>query len=300
MTSSIETILAILGAMAIVSVLEVAVPLHGRGAWSRVHLVPNLTLTAVTLATNLVYNAGLVLVLVRLDHDGVGLLHGLAVPGWVRGAIAVVVLDFSFYVAHVAMHRIPVLWRVHRVHHCDPAVDVTTTIRQHPIEGVIRYTFMAAFAVAIGPSPAAFAVYRASSVLNGLLEHADIRMPLRLDRALSLVTTWPGMHKIHHARAATRTNTNYGNLFSLFDRALGTFTPVGGTRIVYGLDGFDDPRTQTTAGLIALPFRGTSAPGRQPTSNTAPSAPGVTRRPSAEVMAAAVSRSTSSSECPGS
>ncbi len=173
-----------------------------------------------------------------------------------RLAIVVLVLDFSFYVAHVSMHKVAAFWRYHRVHHSDPAVDVTTTIRQHPGESLIRYAFMAVFACVLGASPGAFAVYRAWSALNGLLEHANFRAPLWLDRALSLVTTWPYMHKIHHSRAADQTDTNYGNIFSWFDRLFGTFTPSErGVNIAYGLSGFDDPQTQTTAGLLALPFR---------------------------------------------
>jgi sterol desaturase/sphingolipid hydroxylase (fatty acid hydroxylase superfamily) len=142
------------------------------------------------------------------------------------------------------------------VHHSDPAVDVTTTIRQHPGEGVIRYFFMAAFAVALGATPGAFAVYRLWSVLGGLLEHANVRTPRRLDSLLSLVVTTPNMHKVHHSRRADETDTNYGNIFSLFDRLFATFTSAArGVSIAYGLDGYDDRRLQTTAGLLAMPFR---------------------------------------------
>src|SRR5262249_29692316 len=258
--SSISTIGGILAAMAIVALLEAAIPLHARGRWHGVHLWPNLALTFITFATNIFFNAALVMTLVRLQSADFGLLSMVELPPLMMVLVVVVVLDFSFYVAHVAMHRIPTFWRFHRVHHSDPTLDVTTTIRQHPGEGVIRYTFMAAFAFALGASPGAFAVYRSWSALNGLLEHANIRVPPWLDRVLSLVTTWPNMHKVHHSRIATETNTNYGNVFSFFDRLFLTFTPSHrGATIVYGLEGFDDPLTQTTAGLLALPFRDTPA-----------------------------------------
>jgi sterol desaturase/sphingolipid hydroxylase (fatty acid hydroxylase superfamily) len=143
------------------------------------------------------------------------------------------------------------------VHHADPAVDVTTTIRQHPGETLIRFAFTTAFACALGASPAAYAVYRTAVALNGLLEHANIRLPRRLDDALALVTTWPGFHKVHHARDAAFTDSNYGNLFSWWDRLFGTARPARlGERLATGLDGFDDDATQTTRGLLALPFRG--------------------------------------------
>jgi sterol desaturase/sphingolipid hydroxylase (fatty acid hydroxylase superfamily) len=136
-------------------------------------------------------------------------------------------------------------------------VDVTTTIRQHPVEGLLRYAAITAMAIAIGPSPAAFVVYRATSVLNALLEHANLRAPRWLDRALSLVTTWPYLHKIHHSRRPEQTDTNYGNLFPFWDRLFGTFTPSHeGMNVRYGLEGFDRRALQTTAALLVLPFRG--------------------------------------------
>lgn len=252
----------ILAAMAIIAVVEVAIPLHARGHWNKAHLGPNLTLTLITFATNLAFNAALVVTLVQLQAAGFGLLPWLGMSSLAAGFSAVFVLDFAFYLAHVAMHTVPSFWRIHRVHHSDPVVDVTTTIRQHPAEGVIRYGFMATFAFALGATPGAFAVYRAWSAINGLLEHANIRLPGWLDGVLSLVTTWPNMHKVHHSRSAKETNTNYGNIFSAFDRLFSTFTPSWrGATIVYGLNGFDDPETQTASALLGLPFRdGHSSP----------------------------------------
>lgn len=246
----------ILASMAVVAAIETAIPLHARGRWHRAHLGPNLALTFLTFATNSVLNAALVMALMWLDANGFGLLRTLPLPPLAVGALGVVLLDFSFYVAHVAMHKIPWFWRFHCVHHSDPAVDVTTTIRQHPGESLIRYAFLGVFAIALGVGPVAFGVYRVWSALNGLLEHANLRVPRRLDHLLSLVTTWPNMHKVHHSRAAQETDTNYSNIFSLWDRLFLTFTPsVRGEAIDYGLEGFDGPAAQTTAGLLAMPFR---------------------------------------------
>ena len=259
--TSLSTVGVVLAAMAVVALVEAVVPLRPRGAWNRAHLGPNLALTFITFGTNVAFNAALVAALVWLEAHRIGLLN-LRPLGWAPAlAVVVVVLDGSFYVAHVAMHRIPLLWRYHRVHHSDPAVDVTTTIRQHPGEGVIRYAFMAAFALPLGASPAAFAVYRTWSALSGLLEHANVRVPPCLDAWLSLVTTWPGVHKVHHSRAPHETNTNYGNILSVFDRLCATFTPPKDVRTIdYGLDGLDAAASQTTARLLALPFRQVTSP----------------------------------------
>jgi sterol desaturase/sphingolipid hydroxylase (fatty acid hydroxylase superfamily) len=234
--SPAATVGLILGAMTIVAAIEILVPLHARALSNRSHLGPHLALTFITFATNAFFNAGLVTTLIWLQARGFGLLSMFALSPLVTGAIVLVALDFSFYVAHVAMHKVPAFWRFHRVHHSDPAVDVTTTIRQHPGAGVIRYAFMAAFAFALGAGPVAFGVYRIWSALNGLLEHANIRVPLWLDSGLSLVTTWPHMHKVHHSRIAEETDANYGNIFSFFDRLFLTFTPSKrGVNIDFGL-----------------------------------------------------------------
>jgi sterol desaturase/sphingolipid hydroxylase (fatty acid hydroxylase superfamily) len=256
MQTNLSTIGAILAAMALIALVEAAIPLHARGRWHRDHLGPNLALTAITLATNMLLNGALLLLLVWLQASGFGILRWASLGPLAAGIIAVVVLDFSHYVAHIAMHKVPAFWKVHRIHHSDPVVDVTTTIRQHPAEGLIRYAFMTAFACAFGVGLGAFMVYRVWSTLNGLLEHANLRVPRWLDGSLSLVTTWPNMHKVHHSRDARETDTNYGNILSWFDRLFSTYTPSWrGETVVSGLDGLDDPHMQTTAGLLAMPWR---------------------------------------------
>jgi sterol desaturase/sphingolipid hydroxylase (fatty acid hydroxylase superfamily) len=254
--SAFVTIGYLLGGMALLAALEAIVPLHARGRWGRAHLVPNLSLTAITIATNLLWNAAVLALVIWLESIDFGLLHWLALPPLAATLAAVAALDFAFYAAHVSWHKFPSLWRFHAVHHSDPMLDVTTTIRQHPVEGVLRYAAIAAMVLAIGPSPGAFAIYRAASALNALLEHSNLRAPRWLDRALALVTTWPMMHKVHHSRIPEQTDSNYGNLFSVWDRLFGTYTPAErGRDVGYGLDGYDRPELQTTASLLALPFR---------------------------------------------
>ncbi len=254
--SSLSAVGLILAVMAVLAVIETAIPLHARGRWNRAHLVPNLALTFITFGTNLFMNAALLVALAWFQSKGFGLLHLLALPPLLASVIAVLVLDFSFYGAHVAMHEIPAFWRFHSVHHSDPAVDVTTTIRQHPGESLIRYAVLAAVAIPLGPSVGALAAYRVWSALSGQLEHSNIRCPAWLGDALSLVFTWPHMHKIHHSRDARYTDTNYGNIVSWWDRLFSTFTPARhGTSISYGLDGHDDAASQTTMGLLGAPFR---------------------------------------------
>jgi sterol desaturase/sphingolipid hydroxylase (fatty acid hydroxylase superfamily) len=135
-------------------------------------------------------------------------------------------------------------------------VDVTTSLRQHPIEGLWRFGFVMAPAWALGVPAEAVALYRVVSVLIGLTEHMDVKLWEPLDMALSWVFCTPNMHKVHHSRLAIETDTNYGNIFSLFDRVCGTFTPPSPARdLDYGLAGYDDADTQQFGALLCLPFR---------------------------------------------
>jgi sterol desaturase/sphingolipid hydroxylase (fatty acid hydroxylase superfamily) len=251
----------LLAAMALVAAVEAAVPLHARRRAGRRHLGPNLALTALYLALNLGFQTALLAALVAFEVRGLGLLPALGLPALASAAVAFLALDAATWGVHVAMHLYPGAWRFHRVHHSDAAVDVTTAIRQHPGESLLRYAALAATGLALGASPAAFAAYRLASALQALLEHANWRVPARLDGMLSRVIATPNLHKVHHSRLPAEADTNYGNIFSLFDRAFGTFTPSArGPAVAFGLDGFDDDATQSTLGLLQLPFRPLAAP----------------------------------------
>ena len=257
--SGFDSIASVLAALAVVSALEFVLPLVPRNHWNRNHLRPNLALVVLTLSTNWVASSALTIVLATLSDREVGLLPalGLGLSGGMELVVVLIVLDLAFYLAHVAMHKLPAFWRFHVVHHSDPAVDATTTLRQHPGETVIRFAFTGAFACALGASPTAYLVYRSAVAMNGLLEHANLRVPRRVDEALAWVTTWPGFHKVHHARNPALADSNYGILLSCWDRLFGTAASVRlGDPVRYGIEGLDDPRTQSLTGLLALPFRG--------------------------------------------
>ncbi len=247
----------LLGAMAMLTLVETLLPFSQKREWRSRHRVPNLELATVTLALNFAFNAGAVLITGWLTAHGFGLRLGDAVPLLAMMAIGFVVLDAATYACHRSMHRLSPLWRAHRVHHADPIVDVTTSLRQHPIEGVWRFLFVMAPAWVLGVPAEVVALYRLVSVLIGLTEHMDTKLWEPLDTALSWVFCTPNMHKLHHSRIAIETNTNYGNIFSLFDRVFGTFTPPSPVRDVdYGLAGYDDVDTQQFIALLRLPFRG--------------------------------------------
>lgn len=141
------------------------------------------------------------------------------------------------------------------MHHIDASVDATTAFRQHPIEGLVRFSFIAVTAWSLGAPPVAVAVYRLLGSLNAVVEHANVRVPSWFDRLLVWIWVTPHMHKIHHSRERTETDSNYANLFSFFDRLFRTYTPSSrGTSVKYGIQGYDAPEYQSLAAVLLLPF----------------------------------------------
>ncbi|HUR39571.1 MAG TPA: sterol desaturase family protein [Verrucomicrobiae bacterium] len=253
MDDAIAKILLLLGLMAAVSLVELWIPFRTPGTRSP---GPNLVLTLLFLALNLALTAPLLLAAEWMDAAQVGHLNrsGLSEPMQVVAGI--VLLDLGAYAAHVLMHKVPWLWRFHRVHHSDTLVDVTTAFRQHPGETALRMAFTAGPALLLGASAETIALYRTLSGISAIFEHANVRLPEWLDRPLRAVIVGPTLHKVHHSRIASETDSNYGNIFSLFDRAFGTFTPAShACRVRYGLDGHDAPMQQTARGLLRLPWR---------------------------------------------
>jgi len=249
-------------AMAALAILESVTPFRPKDAWRRGHLAANLGLNASTVALNLVLGIGGAIVSEALRGHGLGLLAGRAIPALALVVVGIVCLDLATYLAHWLMHRVPAFWRVHRVHHSDPLVDVTTAYRQHPLEGLIRFAFIMAAAWALGLPAAVVALYRLVSALNALLEHANVKLWQPLDGLLSLALVTPNMHKVHHSRAQRETDSNYGNILSMFDRLFRTFTPtVRAPHVEYGLDGYDTVDAQRFASLMALPFETVAAAG---------------------------------------
>ena len=252
----IVRLIPVLAALAIATVIETLVPLRQQSRRLHGRLSTNLALLAITLGLGMLLNFALAIGAAYVQASGLGLLQILGTGAAVSFIVTVLALDGATYLVHRLMHRVPVLWRVHLVHHIDTSVDATTAFRQHPVEGLVRFSFIAATAWILGAPPVAVAVYRLLGSLNAVLEHANIRVPRWLDRLLVLIWVTPHMHKIHHSRERSETDSNYANLFSFFDRMFGSYTPSSrGTSVAYGIDGYDAPAHQSLAAVLWLPFR---------------------------------------------
>lgn len=245
--------------MAVAASIEVAVPfVHGRaGPGGRARA--NLALTTVVFLLNWLLSTTPAVLALLSSWRSPGLASQLDVPAWMQIVAGFLLLDFSVgYVSHRALHVIPLLWRFHRVHHCDDFVDVTTTYRTHPVETVWRFLFAFVPVWTLGIPATAVVLQRLVSASNGILAHGNIRLWAPLDRVLSLVWVTPNVHKIHHSRRLSETNSNYGNVLTAYDRLLNTFTPSArANTVVYGLDDATD-RRDTFAGLLAMPFGGSA------------------------------------------
>ncbi|MGR3469271.1 MAG: sterol desaturase family protein [Shimia sp.] len=158
------------------------------------------------------------------SRNGIGLFNAADWPFWLEALLAIVVLDFVVWANHVAFHKWPLLWRIHRVHHADEEIDVSTAIRFHPFEALLSMAVKIATVYALGA--AALAVILFEIILNGsaMFNHANWRLPLWLDRWLRLVWVTPDMHRIHHSVERREHDTNYGFALSIWDRIFGTYT----------------------------------------------------------------------------
>ncbi|HEY7640849.1 MAG TPA: sterol desaturase family protein [Steroidobacteraceae bacterium] len=262
----IVRLLPVFAALALAAVVETVVPLRRQSRRLHGRLPTNLALLAITSGLGMLLNFALAIGAGYVQAKGLGVLQIVGTGTVASFVVTLLALDGATYLVHRLLHQIPLLWRVHLVHHIDASVDATTAFRQHPLEGLIRFSFIAVPAWILGAPLAAVAIYRLLGSLNSVVEHANIRVPRWLDRLMVLIWVTPHMHKIHHSRERTQTDSNYANLFSFFDRIFGSYTPSSrGTSVAYGIDGYDGPEHQSLAAVLWLPFRrsrriGESAP----------------------------------------
>jgi sterol desaturase/sphingolipid hydroxylase (fatty acid hydroxylase superfamily) len=189
----------------------------------------------------------------------VGLLHWHPLPAWAAAAVTLLVLDFAIYVQHVLFHALPVLWRLHRMHHADLDVDATTGLRFHPLEILLSLGYKAAVVVLLGAVPWAVVAFEVLLNAASVFTHGNVALPERLDCWLRWIMVTPDMHRVHHSTRVVETNANFGFAVSWWDRLCGTYRvqPMLGQ---VGMDiGLSDERTPLTLGqLLLVPLRGSA------------------------------------------
>ncbi len=190
--------------------------------------------------------------------QGWGLLNQFALPFWLNVLISAVLLDMAIYWQHVASHKIPILWRVHRVHHADRDIDVSTGNRFHPIEIVLSMLYKFVIIIALGP--AALGVFLFEVLLNGsaMFNHANLRLPLGLDKVVRMLFVTPDMHRVHHSFHRDETDSNYGFNLAIWDRIFGTYIDQprdGHDDMVIGMKKYQDDKPTRLGWSLLFPFK---------------------------------------------
>ncbi len=192
------------------------------------------------------------------EQKSLGLFNILELPVVLVVAATLVLRSFAQYLQHRLMHRVPLLWRVHRVHHCDPRCDVTTALRFHPLEYAVVLPLLGGLTLLGGLDPYTLAVYEIVESIFGLATHACLQLPGRLERVLRLVFVTPAVHQIHHSIDRDESEMNYAAVFSLWDRLFGSFqalpsVPMDERR--FGCDQIAPAQASSFDQLMDMPFR---------------------------------------------
>jgi sterol desaturase/sphingolipid hydroxylase (fatty acid hydroxylase superfamily) len=191
-------------------------------------------------------------------QNGWGLFNVLDVPMWLAGIISFLALDLLIYGQHVLVHKVPLLWRLHRMHHADLDIDVTTGARFHPLEILFSFAIKLAAVAALGAPAAAVLIFEVVLNATAMFNHSNVRLPLGLDRWLRLVVVTPDMHRVHHSIVPEETDSNYGFNLPWWDRLFRTYRDqprAGHDGMTIGLAIFRDPREEYLHKMLLQPFK---------------------------------------------
>lgn len=236
-------------------ILEGAIPLFSFGYKKWRHASTNIFFTLTTIIVNFAFALLIVKTSDWVVAHRFGLLYLVNMPLWVFLLAGLLLLDLTgAWSVHFVEHKVKWMWKFHMIHHADTYVDTTTANRHHPGESVFRAVFTLFGVFVCGAPMWLVMIYQSLSVVLTQFNHANIRLPLWLDNALSWVIVSPNMHKVHHHYMRPQTDSNYGNIFSVWDRLFGTFNYTPMDQIRYGLDVLDDTTHQSVGYQLRIPF----------------------------------------------
>lgn len=247
----------LIGGITLFWILEGMLPLFNFKYKKWKHAFPNLFFTLTTVIINFTLAGLLIFTSFWVKENNFGIINWLPeMPLWLYALLGVLLLDFfGAYLAHYVEHKVKPLWMVHLVHHSDHNVDTTTANRHHPIESIIRFVFTLVGVFIVGTPIAIVFLYQSLSLVATQFTHANIKMSKRVDKLLSYILISPDMHKIHHHYKLPYTDSNYGNIFSVWDRLFGTYMYMDREDIVYGVDTFpNEEENGSLKHLLKQPF----------------------------------------------
>jgi sterol desaturase/sphingolipid hydroxylase (fatty acid hydroxylase superfamily) len=254
-----------LGVFALMALWEALRPARAPSIGRRRRWPHNLGLLLLDVALlRLVAPGAAIAVAMVAEQGGWGLVHWLALPAWGALALAVALLDLAIYMQHVLFHAVPTLWRLHRVHHADLELDVTTGTRFHPLEILASTGIKCAAVAAIGAPPVAVLAFEVLLNATAVFNHANVSLPGRLDRVLRWLLVTPDMHRVHHSVRHEEGSSNFGFSLPWWDRLFGTYRAQARGELRLGVDAFRSAADTRLDRLLLQPFRDT--PGQYPIS----------------------------------
>ncbi len=213
-----------------------------------------------TLLLRLVFPAAAVGITLFAEQHGWGLLNYYQIPFWLAIVISVVVMDFIIYLQHVLVHAVPALWRFHRLHHADLDYDLTTGARFHPVEIFISMAIKFATIIVLGPPVVAVIIFEVILNTMAMFNHANVKLPLGIDRVIRQLFVTPDMHRVHHSIEDDEANSNFGFNLSIWDHLFGTYRDqprAGHEGMTIGIHKYRDPKDVCRLpGMLMLPFKG--------------------------------------------
>ena len=248
------------GIFVVVALVELAVPRRPLTTSKTGRWFANIGIVIInTVVLRLLVPAGALGISVWVGRQGWGVFNYVDWPFWVEVILSVILLDFVIYLQHLMFHAVPLLWRLHMMHHADLDYDLTTGKRFHPIEIIISMGIKAAAISVLGAPPMGVIIFEI--LLNGtaMFNHGNFYIPLGVDRILRLMVVTPDMHRVHHSVFPSETNSNFGFNLPWWDRLMGTYRAQptkGHDGMTIGLNQFRDPTRLTLPKIIALPFIG--------------------------------------------
>jgi sterol desaturase/sphingolipid hydroxylase (fatty acid hydroxylase superfamily) len=250
--------LILAGGIALFWIIESAIPFvkFKYNKWQ--HAGINLFFTVTTIIVNFCLAFVLLKAAQWTVDNQFGILNWLPeMNSWLFALLGLLLLDlFGAYLAHFVEHKVKFLWRFHLIHHTDTWIDTTSGNRHHPGESVIRFAFTTFGVLIVGSPMWMVFLYQTLSVVATQFTHANIVLPKKLDKWISYFLVSPDMHKIHHHYVLPYTDSNYGNIFSIWDRLFGTFTTLDREKIIYGVDTHMNPEEHNDLkNLLAIPFQ---------------------------------------------
>ena len=249
------------GVFAIVALWELAAPRRVLTVSKTLRWSSNLGLVVLnTVVLRLLFPLAAVGVAAFASENGWGLLNHFQVPWVIAVPLAVIVMDFVIWLQHVMVHAVPLLWRLHRVHHADLDYDLTTGARFHPLEIILSMLIKFATISVLGPPVVAVVIFEVMLNATAMFNHGNIRLPAALDRALRWVLVTPDMHRVHHSIEDDETNSNFGFSLTWWDRLFGTYREqarAGQIGMTIGIRDFTNPQeVDRLDGMLLLPFKG--------------------------------------------